>query len=343
MEETNTKFDIYENNNNPTSTSNNDGNLNEYLSDTSTLGELSSEFIPPQLSSSDVSLNSSPMMPITPPATTLPDTTTSNPVIPQVTTADVKNDSPIFTAKALLTSNVNEISSSTISDIKTIQNTEPTKTYKPTTLTSSTRLSTIPTLTTTAATQIIDPALVGKCKLATNAINRSLFATNGELEDPDQYGFWLDTCGQTLLLGKSLGTWQQNSEVCFSLNMQPFALESKEKLDCMKREAKTWKYNLNYWTGGMKDLARCTLGWCSTKGVAPWQDVLPLVNLEKDQNCIQMQIFKTNGSILISDRRCSDKSIIACQGSTTKPPQCVSPVCPNVTCQKDATAVFHYS
>ncbi|XP_059473821.1 uncharacterized protein LOC132195677 [Neocloeon triangulifer] len=185
-------------------------------------------------------------------------------------------------------------------------------------------------------TTTIDPALVGKCKTETNAaVNRSLFLTNGELADPDLHGFWLNACGQTFLLGKALGTWHENSDKCFSLKMQPFGIESREKLECMKTQAKGWKFNMNYWTGGARDLTSGTFGWCSAHGPTPWQDVLPLVNLNKDKNCVQMQINKTSGSVSISERRCSDKTIYACQGPPTKGPKCTSPVCPNVTCQRD--------
>ncbi|XP_059489201.1 uncharacterized protein LOC132204598 [Neocloeon triangulifer] len=196
-----------------------------------------------------------------------------------------------------------------------LQNVEP-KAESPVSSTQIRRMteSSIVTPTTTVPTTTMDPNLVGKCKLNTNTlVNRSLVATNELLEDPDQHGFWLDTCGQTLLLGKSLGTWHQNSAKCFSLIMQPLALESKEKLECMKLQAKSWKFNLNYWTGGAKDLASGIFGWCSANGSAPWQNVLPLESLEKDQNCVQMQISKTNGSISISGRRCSDRMIFACQ------------------------------
>ncbi|XP_059486958.1 uncharacterized protein LOC132203306 [Neocloeon triangulifer] len=117
--------------------------------------------------------------------------------------------------------------------------------------------------------------------------------------------------------------------------MQPFALESKEKLECMKLQALSWKFNLNYWTGGTKNLASGAFGWCSAKDLTPWQDVLPLSNLAKDQNCVQMQISKLNGSISISGSRCSDSMVFACQGPPTIGPKCFKPLCPNITCQKD--------
>ncbi|XP_059486959.1 uncharacterized protein LOC132203308 [Neocloeon triangulifer] len=60
-------------------------------------------------------------------------------------------------------------------------------------------------ITKTSPTTTINPALVGKCSPDTNAaVNRSLFAPNGALANPNQHGFWLNACGQTLLLGKSL-------------------------------------------------------------------------------------------------------------------------------------------
>ncbi|XP_059474042.1 uncharacterized protein LOC132195825 isoform X2 [Neocloeon triangulifer] len=191
------------------------------------------------------------------------------------------------------------------------------------------------TSTKEATTTTIAPELIGKCVVEANAVNRSLFLTNGALAGPDLHGFWLDACGQTLLLGKSLGTWQENKAKCFSLNMQPFALESREKLECMKLQAKSWKFNLNYWTGGTKDLASGTFGWCSTNGTSPLLDILPLVNLASDQNCVRMKISKTNGSISISDQRCSNRIIFACQGPPTTAPKCTGPICPNITCQRD--------
>ncbi|XP_059476778.1 uncharacterized protein LOC132197481 isoform X2 [Neocloeon triangulifer] len=227
--------------------------------------------------------------------------------------------------------------------------TEQIATFSTTTASTSTT-ATAPTATSTASSsneisttpetsKTISPALVGKCNPDTNAVtNRSLFSTNGLLTNPDLHGFWLDACGLTLLLGKSLGTWNENSAKCFGLNMQPFTLESKDKLDCMNLQAKDWKFNMNYWTGGTKDVASGAFGWCSANGSAPWQDFLPLANLASDHNCVQMHISKANASVSVNDRRCSDRFIFACQGPPTAAPsfpQCQTPICTKFACQKD--------
>ncbi|XP_059488620.1 uncharacterized protein LOC132204250 isoform X2 [Neocloeon triangulifer] len=197
-------------------------------------------------------------------------------------------------------------------------------------------IKTTTSLTTNAITTTIDPSLVGTCRTETNAaVNRSLFASNGALADPNLHGFWLDACGQTLLLGKSMGTWHENSAKCFSLKMQPFAFESKVKLECMKVQATSWRFNLNYWTGGTKDPVNDTLGWCFANGTVPWKEIPPLANLSKGQNCVQMQISKFNGTISMMDRRCSDRLIFACQSSPTKSPKCTGPLCPDVACQRN--------
>ncbi|XP_059486530.1 uncharacterized protein LOC132203084 isoform X2 [Neocloeon triangulifer] len=269
--------------------------------------------------------------------------TATMPTIRNISTTTLMSNPTLSTKTSIINTNISTTTSKSSSTLSTIM---------PIITTNKTSIATVPALTTTTkstssmaamtsttrgSTTTIDPTLVGKCKPETNtAVNRSLFVTNGAIADPNMHGFWLDACGQTLLLGKSLGTWQQNSAKCFSLNMQPFAFESKQKLECMKLQAKSWMYNINYWTGGMKDLASEKLSWCNVNGSVPWQQgVLPLANLTKDQNCIQMQISKANGNISIKDRRCSDTLIFACQGPPTKPPKCSSPVCPNVTCQED--------
>ncbi|XP_059488915.1 uncharacterized protein LOC132204434 isoform X2 [Neocloeon triangulifer] len=256
-------------------------------------------------------------------------TTSTTSASPSTTTATL--------SETRTTSSVLQTSTQTI---KTLDSSESatslpvTTTTAPVTSTSTTKASTTSTKMTTTTT--IDPLLVGKCKAETNAaVNRSLFSTNGALTNPDLHGFWLDACGQTLLLGRSLGTWHQNTDKCLSLNMQPFVFESKEKLECMKLQAKSWRFNMNYWTGGRKDLVSGTTGWCFANGSVSLQVDLPLINSAIDQNCVQMRINKTNGTISIGDRRCSDRLIFACQGPPTKSPKCTSPVCPNFTCQKD--------
>ncbi|XP_059473974.1 uncharacterized protein LOC132195783 [Neocloeon triangulifer] len=248
------------------------------------------------------------------------------------TRTEIISGTTILTSLNTLQSSISPESINTTKLITTLT----TNLSKVSTTTATEKPSTNMVTTTTTMVTTIDPALFGECKRETNAaVNPAFFLTNGELKDPDVHGFWLNACGQTFLLGKSLGSWYENSDKCFSLKMQPFALESKEKLDCMKIQAKGWKFNMNYWTGGAKYLASGAFGWCSANGSKPWQDVLPLVNLDKEKNCVQMQINKTSGSISISGRRCSDKTIFACQGPPTKGPKCTSPVCPSFTCERD--------
>ncbi|XP_059473855.1 uncharacterized protein LOC132195705 isoform X2 [Neocloeon triangulifer] len=207
------------------------------------------------------------------------------------------------------------LSTSTTTTILTTTNV-PTNTKISTTSTVSTTASVSATTTTprnTVTTSITSTTIATTTKVSTTTTTPPTTTTSTTIN----------------------GTWHENSNKCFGLKMQPFAIESKEKLECLKNQAKGWKFNMNYWTGGAKDLASGVFGWCSGNGSSPWKDVLPLVNLSKDKNCVQMQINKTSGSVSISERRCSDRTIFACQSPPTKGPKCASPVCPNITCQKD--------
>jgi Lectin C-type domain len=80
-----------------------------------------------------------------------------------------------------------------------------------------------------------------------------------------------------------------------------------------------WKYNLNYWTGGTQRSCKGQWSWCAGADSVAFQDNLTWALNQPDNragadDCMHMR-FPQNASagIVLADRNCSDKYVIACE------------------------------
>jgi Lectin C-type domain len=86
-----------------------------------------------------------------------------------------------------------------------------------------------------------------------------------------------------------------------------------------KTKSVGWKYNLNYWTGGTQRSCKGQWSWCAGADSVAFQDNLTWAFNQPDNragadDCMHMR-FPQNSSaaIVLSDRNCSDKYVIACE------------------------------
>jgi hypothetical protein len=89
------------------------------------------------------------------------------------------------------------------------------------------------------------------------------------------------------------------------------------------------------WSGSA-GLSNSTFQWCSPNGSAVtntsvlWQKGQP-DNLGGNQRCLHGRVLTNVSKIVVSDRNCSDKYVLACETKvTTPPPACDSPMCPSI-------------
>jgi hypothetical protein len=82
--------------------------------------------------------------------------------------------------------------------------------------------------------------------------------------------------------------------------------------------AGSWRGNLNYWTGGVQG-CKGQWGWCRGAEFQPlsfnlsWAQSQPEF-LKSDENCMHMRVQPNSSSrILLSDRSCANRFILACQ------------------------------
>ncbi|XP_065342122.1 uncharacterized protein LOC135940920 [Cloeon dipterum] len=206
-------------------------------------------------------------------------------------------------------------------------------------LSSSTTTTRATTSTTTPPTPSLDLVILEKCESSFPALN-GLFETSGRLKDPDKFGFWVTSCNQLFVFGKSLVTWRENAIKCASIGMQPIEIENDAKYQCFKELAVNWKYGSNYWTSGLRTQGS-KFSWCTKSGYSEMTGSVDLWapgqpdNLNGSENCVHMSIKKENTSVYLTDKNCTKINVFSCQGPTTPPPPCTSPVCPNITCKRN--------
>ncbi|XP_065350640.1 macrophage mannose receptor 1-like [Cloeon dipterum] len=203
-------------------------------------------------------------------------------------------------------------------------------------LSSSTRAITsakTPPSTTTPPPSLAD-LIVGKCE-SSFPPDKGLFEINGRLKDPDKFGFWVTSCNQLFVFGKSLVTWRENTIKCASIGMQPIEIGNDAKYQCFKKLAINWKYGSNYWTSGLRTQGK-NFSWCHNNNgsVRFWAPGQP-DNLNGSENCVHMNIKTENTTVYLTDKKCTNINVFSCQGPTTPPPPCTSPVCPNITCKRN--------
>jgi len=82
----------------------------------------------------------------------------------------------------------------------------------------------------------------------------------------------------------------------------------------------TWRLNYNYWTSSLKfnNSVDDTFRWCEkdnpevSSTVVQWQKGQP-DNLGGNQRCLHMRILTNVSQVVVSDRNCSDKYVLACE------------------------------
>ncbi|XP_065340587.1 macrophage mannose receptor 1-like [Cloeon dipterum] len=122
--------------------------------------------------------------------------------------------------------------------------------------------------------------------------------------------------------------------------MQPIEIENDAKYQCFKQLAVNWKYGSNYWTSGLRTQGK-NFSWCNNNNgsVHFWAPGQP-DNLNGSENCVHMNIKKEKSSVYLTDKKCTNINVFSCQGPTTPPPRCASPVCPNITCTRNLSLFF---
>ncbi|XP_059468411.1 uncharacterized protein LOC132192456 isoform X2 [Neocloeon triangulifer] len=232
--------------------------------------------------------------------------------------------------------------SSTSTTTATIQTTESniTETSVESAINLSTTTTSIATTTstTTTITSTTEPPINedGKCETMFE-VDPTLIGNNGTVKDPEKYGFWVQSCGQQYLFGKSVVTWRENLIKCYKLGMEPLTFENVSKLECFSKQlVSKWKFGSNYWTSASRT-NESEFSWCTKNGSIvvekqPWAAGQPQ-NFNNSENCVHFNVSKKNLNFTFSDRMCSDRLIFACQGAPTRAP-CSMPTCPSITCTK---------
>ncbi|XP_059490115.1 uncharacterized protein LOC132205194 [Neocloeon triangulifer] len=277
------------------------------------------------------------------------DTSTTTSAATELSTPS-SSSSTVTPTALLLTTSTNSIyatstftsSTSTSSASTTSTSTSSTTTSTTsTTTTSSTSSTTSTTTTTTTKPPTKEELILGTCDTSFKQ-DKNLLNTGGTLKEPEKYGFWVQSCGQQFLFGKSLSTWRENFIKCYQIGMEPLTFENSSKLECFSTLVSKWKYSSNYWTSGLR-VNISAFSWCTKNGSLavdstklPWAPGQPQ-NYNNSENCLHLNVTKATATFQFSDRSCTDLQIFSCQGPPTPAPSCSSPVCPNITCTKNAT------
>ncbi|XP_065341970.1 uncharacterized protein LOC135940828 [Cloeon dipterum] len=148
----------------------------------------------------------------------------------------------------------------------------------------------------------------------------TVFDANGKIKDGEKYGKWTRTCDKSYLFSNKLGTWQQNWDFCCSLGMHPIWFNSASDFECLSNSTKAnWTQNWNYWTAGHAMGTWGQWAWCPGAVNLPdslsWAPGQPDNAQQPDENCLHLQVTKNSSGVVLSDRNCSHKYIIACQES----------------------------
>ncbi|CAB3372998.1 Hypothetical predicted protein [Cloeon dipterum] len=180
----------------------------------------------------------------------------------------------------------------------------------------------------------LDSCLALKCNK-----DSKLLDANGNIKDGEKYGKWTFTCDKMYLFSGKIGTWQQSWDLCCSLGMKPISFSSASDFECLSNTTKDmiWTKNWNYWTAGRAMGTWGRWAWCPGAVNLPdslsWAPGQP-DNNQTDENCLHLQVTKNSSGILLSDRNCSHKFVIACQGDVLMTPDCNKPNCPK-ECSKN--------
>jgi hypothetical protein len=94
------------------------------------------------------------------------------------------------------------------------------------------------------------------------------------------------------------------------------------------------------------ELPNSAFQWCSPDGLpvtntsVQWKKGQP-DNLGGEQRCLHGRVLTNISKLVVSDRNCSDKYVLACETKvTTPPPTCDSPTCPYINCTRKVGAII---
>ncbi|XP_059470828.1 uncharacterized protein LOC132193899 [Neocloeon triangulifer] len=166
------------------------------------------------------------------------------------------------------------------------------------------------------------------------------FSNDGLLKNPDTRGFWMNSCDQQFLIGKTLVSWEENVAKCLKIGMEPVSLENDKKNECFQKLTSDWTGSTMFWTSGF-GTSTSYYSWCTKNGttVAESSSILWAAgqprSARESENCVQLKILKANATYELSRRMCNETLFFACQGPPTAAPKCSAPTCPNITCQKN--------
>ncbi|XP_059471661.1 uncharacterized protein LOC132194423 [Neocloeon triangulifer] len=180
----------------------------------------------------------------------------------------------------------------------------------------------------------------------------SLFESDGTLKNSSSYGFWETSCDTLILFGSKIVNWEENVKICCQLGMTPLKISTSAKQSCLNSivNVSTWRYNYNYWTYGLKfnDSDKEAFWWCDpisatevSNGTIEWQAGQP-DNVGGSENCLHLQVVHTDLKMVVTNRNCADKYMLACESmSTTPAPKCTVGKCPDITCVRNEELFYN--
>ncbi|XP_059469358.1 uncharacterized protein LOC132193028 [Neocloeon triangulifer] len=172
--------------------------------------------------------------------------------------------------------------------------------------------------------------------------NESLFGSDGQLIDADNYGSWETTCGNLYLFGSTVLNWDDNFRMCCSLGMLPLMVENAWKRSCLQKfiDGPNWKHSSMYWTTG-KRMDKTSFMWYDKRANFSsnmWETGQPN-NVNGLENCVMLRIFKFDiDTVKLNDVDCQKLAVFSCVGPTTPAPKCSFPTCPQIKCTKNESA-----
>jgi len=86
----------------------------------------------------------------------------------------------------------------------------------------------------------------------------------------------------------------------------------------MKTLTDGWKFNFNYWTGGTQRSCKGQWSWCAGAESVPFPVNLTWAYNQPDNragadDCVHMRILQNATGIVLLDKNCSDKYVVACE------------------------------
>jgi len=136
--------------------------------------------------------------------------------------------------------------------------------------------------------------------------------------------------------------------------MRPVWFKDDKEMECLAKEVSNWTLNWNYWTGGTQQSCWGQWAWCSAQGPDAlvqglrWAQGQP-DNVNGTEGCLHLRILQNNTGLAISDKSCSRKYVMACQGveivqqqknSTAATQVCSKVECPTTECKRNVNYFY---